>query len=97
MLPVKVILVPGAKKLPLSVKFPLTLNPERAFTLPVIVRLLKVIPLPLHGLIEFVVGVALIVIAFTILKNDVVGKSFYTYFGAAVLFVFLFTDYKQEG
>lgn len=58
--------------------------------------LFKVIPLPLHGLIEFVVGIALIVLAYTLFKNDVDGKLFYTAFGAAVLLVWLVTDYNSS-
>ncbi|GAB3933427.1 hypothetical protein [Mucilaginibacter myungsuensis] len=54
----------------------------------------KLIPLALHGLIELVVGIALVVIAFTLLKGDAVGELFYTAFGAAVLVVFFTTDYK---
>jgi hypothetical protein len=55
---------------------------------------LKIIPLPVHGFIELVVGIALIAIASTILKNDPLGKTFYMGFGIAVLVVFLFTNYK---
>jgi len=56
--------------------------------------LFKIIPLPIHGLIELVVGIALIVIAYTLFKDIAAGKLFYTVFGAAVLLVFVVTDYK---
>jgi hypothetical protein len=50
----------------------------------------KLIPLQLHGLIELVVGVALVVIAFTVLKYDERASRFYEWFGLAVLVVFIF-------
>jgi cadmium resistance protein CadD (predicted permease) len=56
--------------------------------------LVKLIPLPLHGLIELVVGIALVALAFTWLKDDETAKLFYTGFGAAVLAVFFLSDYK---
>ena len=55
--------------------------------------LIKVIPLALHGLIEFVVGVVLIVLAYTLFKDDVAGKLFYIVFGTVVLLTWLVTDY----
>ena len=60
------------------------------------VGIVKIIPLPVHGFIEFVVGVALVILSFTVLKNDVLGKTFYSAFGIAVLVVFLFSDYKNQ-
>ena len=57
--------------------------------------IIKLIPLPLHGLIEFVVGVVLIILAFTLFKDDQKGEVFYTAFGTAVLLVWLLTNYKQ--
>ena len=56
--------------------------------------LFKIIPFPLHGQIEFVVGIVLIVLAFTLFNDNNAGKLFYTAFGAAVLLVWLITDYK---
>jgi len=58
------------------------------------VGVIKLIPLPIHGLIELAVGAALIVVAFTLFKHDVLGNTFYTAFGAAVILVFLLTDYR---
>jgi hypothetical protein len=54
----------------------------------------KIIPLAVHGFIELIVGIALIIIASTLLKDAPLGKPFYMGFGIAVLVVFLFTDYK---
>jgi hypothetical protein len=56
--------------------------------------LFKVIPFPLHGIIELIVGVALIVLAFTLFKGDPTGHLFYICFGVAVLISWLFTDYN---
>jgi hypothetical protein len=56
--------------------------------------LFKVISFPLHGIIEFIVGIALIVLSFTLFKDAPIGKVFYLYFGIAVLLTWLFTDYK---
>lgn len=55
----------------------------------------KIIPLPLHGLIELLVGIVLVIIAYTLLRNDEVAKTFYAAFGVAVLAVFLLSDYRN--
>jgi hypothetical protein len=57
--------------------------------------LFKVIPLPLHGIIELIVGIGLIVLGFTLFKDTGTGKVFYIGFGAAVLLTWLFTNYKS--
>jgi hypothetical protein len=57
--------------------------------------LFKVISLPVHGFIELIVGITLVVLAYTYFKDDAVAKLFYTYFGIAVLAVYLLTDYKK--
>jgi hypothetical protein len=58
--------------------------------------LFKVIPFQLHGVIELIVGVALIILGFTLFSDTMTGHIFYVAFGAAVLAVWLFTDYKGE-
>ena len=55
--------------------------------------LLKVISLPLHGIIELVVGIVLIILGFTLFKYTGTGKIFYIAFGVAVLITWLFSDY----
>jgi len=55
---------------------------------------LKLIPLKVHGIIELIVGIALIVLAYTLFKDTSLGKLFYTCFGAAVLLTWLCTDYN---
>jgi hypothetical protein len=56
--------------------------------------LFKVIPLPVHGSIEFMVGIVLIVLAYTLFKNDTDGKLYYIIFGTVILLTWLVTDYK---
>jgi hypothetical protein len=59
------------------------------------VGLFKLIPFPLHGVVELIVSLALIVLSYTLFKNNPTGKMFYLAFGAAVLLVWLITDYKN--
>lgn len=57
---------------------------------------IKVIPLQVHGAIELIVGVVLIVLAYTLFNDPAqIGKLYYTAFGAAVLLTWLFSDYKK--
>ncbi|MFD2144584.1 hypothetical protein [Mucilaginibacter antarcticus] len=60
------------------------------------VGVVKLIPLPIHGFIELAVGIILIALAYTLFKDDELGKLFYTGFGTAVLAVFLITDYNKS-
>jgi hypothetical protein len=59
------------------------------------VGLVKLVPFPLHGLIELAVSVALIILSYTLFKNNPTGKMFYLAFGAGLLLVWLVTDYKN--
>lgn len=54
----------------------------------------KVVSFPLHGIIELIVGIALIILAFTLFGGSSVGKLFYIGVGAAILVTWLFTDYN---
>ena len=58
--------------------------------------LIKVIPFTFHGTIEFIVGVALIVIAYTLFNDNAVGKLFYVIFGTVVLLTWLVTIYHAK-
>jgi hypothetical protein len=60
------------------------------------VGLIKVIPFTFHGTIEFIVGAALIVLAYTLFKGEVTGKLYYIIFGTAILLTWLVTDYKGK-
>ena len=57
---------------------------------------IKLIPLSFHGMIELIVGVVLIILAFTLFKDEATGKIFYAIFGAAVVLVWLLTDYRKS-
>ena len=56
--------------------------------------LIKIIPLPIHGTVELLVGIVLIVLAYTLFKNQPDGKLFYVIFGTVVLLTWLVTNYK---
>lgn len=56
--------------------------------------LVKIIPFTVHGTIEFIVGIALIILAYTLFNDNSAGKLFYVIFGTVVLLTWLVTDYK---
>ena len=56
--------------------------------------LFKVIPLPIHGLIEFFVALGLAAVAFTYFKHNVVEQTFFSCLGIVILIVFWLTDFK---
>ena len=60
------------------------------------IGVVKVIPLFVHGVIEFVVGIALIALAYTLFNNSPAGKLYYVIFGTVVLLTWLCTDYKGK-
>ena len=59
--------------------------------------LVKIIPLKIHGLIELVVSIALIGVAFYLgnLEGEL-SRNFYLSFGIAVFATWLITDYKTS-
>ena len=59
--------------------------------------LIKIIPFKIHGLIELIVSVALIGVAFYLgnLEGEV-SRNFYLSFGIAVFLTWLLTDYKSS-
>ena len=59
------------------------------------IGVVKVIPFPVQGIIEFVVGVALIALAYTVFSGDPVGKLYYVIFGTVILLTWLCTDYNN--
>lgn len=59
------------------------------------IGIVKLIPLSIHGAIEFIVGVVLIALAYTIFKDEAAGKLFYIVFGTVVLLTWLVSDYKK--
>ncbi|HVW95411.1 MAG TPA: hypothetical protein VHA56_05555 [Mucilaginibacter sp.] len=58
------------------------------------IGVIKLIPVQIHELIEFVVAVSVIVLAYTLFNNNPDGKLFYVIFGNCVLLTWLVTDYK---
>ncbi|HEY5326500.1 MAG TPA: hypothetical protein VIJ27_05835 [Mucilaginibacter sp.] len=58
------------------------------------IGIFKVIPPAVHGSIEFIVGIALIVLAYTLFKDNADGKLFYVIFGTVLLLTWLVTDYQ---
>jgi hypothetical protein len=59
--------------------------------------LIKLVPLRLHGVVEIVVGVSLVVapwVLATTLDLGGTGRVFYTAFGAVLIAVWLITDYS---
>jgi len=56
--------------------------------------LMKAIPVTIHASVELLVGIALIVVAYTLFKDNADGKLFYVIFGTVVLLTWLVTDYK---
>jgi hypothetical protein len=61
------------------------------------IGIFKVIPLPAHGSIELIVGIALIILAYTWFRHDVTGKLYYILFGTIVLLTWFCTDYSEIG
>lgn len=55
---------------------------------------IKIIPLKIHGMIELIVSIALIGVAFYFgSREGSLARNFYIAFGAAVFFTWLGTDY----
>ena len=60
------------------------------------VGIIKLIPMKIHGMIELVVSISLIGVAFYLGGQDgVVARNFYLGFAAAVFLTWLVTDYKS--
>ena len=55
----------------------------------------KIIHLKLHGLIEFVVSIVLVILAFTLFKGDLVDEIYFACLGLLILVIFTLTDYKK--
>ncbi len=56
---------------------------------------LKLIPLNLHGLIEFGISILLVILAYTLFKNDEAVKLFYVAMGLTVFLIALLSDYGR--
>lgn len=57
---------------------------------------LKLIPLNLHGLIEFGISILLVILAYTLFKNDETVKLFYVAMGFVVFVIALLSNYEKS-
>ncbi|WP_421945405.1 hypothetical protein [Pedobacter sp.] len=55
----------------------------------------KIIPIKLHGIIEFVVSIVLVILAFTVFKGNIIDEIYFACLGLLILIVFVLTDYKN--
>ncbi|HZY35292.1 MAG TPA: hypothetical protein VFE53_01510 [Mucilaginibacter sp.] len=56
---------------------------------------LKIVPVTVHAAIELLVGIILIVLAYTLFGNNAQGsKLYYVVFGTVILLTWLVTDYR---
>ena len=59
--------------------------------------LIRIIPFPIHGMIEFFVAVALTMVSFWFNRNcDTLGFYYYLYLAIAIMLVFILTDFKEK-
>lgn len=58
--------------------------------------LVKVIPFPIHGLIELLVSIALVILAFTIFSSHITDHFYYACLAVSIFIVFILTDYKAK-
>jgi hypothetical protein len=58
--------------------------------------LAKIIPVSIHELVEFIVAVALIILAYTLFNNNADGKLYYVILGNCLLLTWLVTDYRGD-
>ncbi len=60
--------------------------------------IVKIIPVSFHATIEVLVGIILIVLAYTLFKDNAEGsKLYYVIFGTVILLTWLVTDYVGTG
>jgi hypothetical protein len=55
----------------------------------------KFIPFGTHGMIELVLGCALILFGFSYFHTDEMAKTFYAWFGSVMLVIWLLTEYDK--
>lgn len=59
------------------------------------VSMFKAVPLKLHGVIELIVGLGLIVLGFTVFPEDPASRAFYIVAGLIIFAVSLVTNYTN--
>jgi len=55
----------------------------------------KVLHLKFHGLVECLISIILIVLAFTYFKGELIDEMYFACLGLLILIVFTLTDYKK--
>lgn len=65
-----------------------------AYSVLAFVTSFKIIPIEVHEVFEFMIGVTSIILAYTLFDNNADGKLFYVIFGNCILLTWLVTDYK---
>ncbi|MET4081135.1 hypothetical protein ABIB40_001080 [Pedobacter sp. UYP30] len=58
--------------------------------------ILKIIPFKIHGYVELLVGIALVILAFTFFKGNKADEIYFACFGIIILIVFCTTDYHKK-
>ncbi|MGY3055633.1 hypothetical protein ACVWYG_003854 [Pedobacter sp. UYEF25] len=58
--------------------------------------ILKIIPFKIHGYVELLVGIILVILAFTIFKGNNIDETYYACVGIVILIVFTITDYHKS-
>ena len=56
----------------------------------------KLVPFPIHGLIELLVSLTLAVLAFTVFGKSKIDHFYYASLAVAIFIVFILTDYKAK-
>jgi hypothetical protein len=56
----------------------------------------RFISMTVHGVIELLVAIGLIILSFTVLQYDERGHNFYLWFGIALLVIVVITDYAYQ-
>lgn len=58
--------------------------------------IIKLIPFKVHGYVELIVGIALVILAFTVFKGDNADEIYFACVGIVILIVFSITDYHKR-
>lgn len=56
----------------------------------------KLVPFPIHGIIELIVGLTLMVLAFTIFGTSKTDHFYFACLGVAIIAVYILTNYKAK-
>lgn len=56
----------------------------------------KIVPFPIHGIIELIVSLTLMVLAFTVFGKNKTDHFYFACLAVAILSVYILTDYKTK-